>query len=131
IRDAVRVRISCIPPHHATIPTEEKAIRSGQLNRPAAGRQRGGARTREVKDGPARSPVIAGLGLAEIARLVQRASRLRGRVRDSRPQHRGVRDDADLTVFLYETEVAPCPGIPFTIQVDDVDAKHQELSAAA
>jgi catechol 2,3-dioxygenase-like lactoylglutathione lyase family enzyme len=31
-----------------------------------------------------------------------------------------MRDDADLTVFLYEGEVAPCPGISFTIQVDDV-----------
>ena len=41
-----------------------------------------------------------------------------------------MRDDAGLTVFLYEAEVAPCPGISFTIQVDDVDAKHRELSAA-
>ena len=41
-----------------------------------------------------------------------------------------MRDEADLTVFLYEAEVVPCPGISFTIQVDDVDAKHRELSAA-
>ena len=41
-----------------------------------------------------------------------------------------MRDDADLTVFLYEAPVAPCQGISFTIQVDDVDAKHAELSAA-
>src|SRR5580704_523563 len=41
-----------------------------------------------------------------------------------------MRDDADLTVFLYEAEVTPCPGISFTIQVDDVEAKHRELSAA-
>ncbi len=41
-----------------------------------------------------------------------------------------MRDDADLTVFLYEHEVAPCPGISFTIQLNDVEAKHQELSAA-
>src|SRR5437773_9838100 len=41
-----------------------------------------------------------------------------------------MRDDADLTVFLYQGEVVPCPGISFTIQVDDVDAKHRELTAA-
>src|SRR6266446_2363748 len=45
-------------------------------------------------------------------------------------QTAAMRDDADLTVFLYQAEVAPCPGISFTIQVDDVDAKHRELSAA-
>jgi predicted enzyme related to lactoylglutathione lyase len=45
-------------------------------------------------------------------------------------QTAAMRDDADLTVFLYEHEVAPCPGMSFTIQVDDVDAKHRELSAA-
>jgi predicted enzyme related to lactoylglutathione lyase len=44
-------------------------------------------------------------------------------------QTAAMRDDADLTVFLYEYEVAPCPGIS-TIQVDDVEAKHRELSAA-
>jgi catechol 2,3-dioxygenase-like lactoylglutathione lyase family enzyme len=38
-----------------------------------------------------------------------------------------MRDDADLTIFLYEGEVAVCPGISFTIQVDDVEAKHSEL----
>jgi catechol 2,3-dioxygenase-like lactoylglutathione lyase family enzyme len=27
-----------------------------------------------------------------------------------------MRDDADLTVFLYEHEVAPCPGMSSTIQ---------------
>ena len=27
-----------------------------------------------------------------------------------------MRDDADLTMFLYEGEVAACPGISFTIQ---------------
>jgi predicted enzyme related to lactoylglutathione lyase len=41
-----------------------------------------------------------------------------------------IRDDADLTVFLYESEVAACPGISFTIQVDDLDKKHAELAAA-
>ena len=41
-----------------------------------------------------------------------------------------MRDDADLTVFLYQGEVAPCPGVSFTIQVDDVDAKYRELTAA-
>jgi catechol 2,3-dioxygenase-like lactoylglutathione lyase family enzyme len=41
-----------------------------------------------------------------------------------------MRDDADLTVFLYEGAVATCPGISFTIQVDDVDAKHEQLLAA-
>jgi len=41
-----------------------------------------------------------------------------------------MRDDADLTVFLYESAVAPCPGISFPIQVDDLKRKHRELSAA-
>ena len=41
-----------------------------------------------------------------------------------------MRDDADLTMFLYEGEVAACPGISFTIQVDDVEAKHAALVAA-
>lgn len=41
-----------------------------------------------------------------------------------------MRDSADLTIFLVEGEVAPTPGISFTIQVDDVEAKHRELSAA-
>jgi catechol 2,3-dioxygenase-like lactoylglutathione lyase family enzyme len=41
-----------------------------------------------------------------------------------------MRDDADLTVFLYESEVAACPGISFTIQVDDVEATHRQLAGA-
>jgi predicted enzyme related to lactoylglutathione lyase len=41
-----------------------------------------------------------------------------------------MRDDADLTVFLYGGEVIDCPGISFTIQVDDVEAKHAALTAA-
>jgi predicted enzyme related to lactoylglutathione lyase len=41
-----------------------------------------------------------------------------------------MRDDADLTMFLYEGEVAACPGISFTIQVDDVEAKYAALVAA-
>ena len=41
-----------------------------------------------------------------------------------------MRDNADLTVFLYEADVAACQGISFTIQVDDVDAKHAELHGA-
>ncbi len=40
-----------------------------------------------------------------------------------------MKDDADLTVFLTEGEVVFCPGLAFTIQVDDVDAKHRELAA--
>lgn len=40
-----------------------------------------------------------------------------------------MRDDADLTVFLYEGQVVDCPGISFTIQVDDVEAKHDALVA--
>ena len=39
-----------------------------------------------------------------------------------------MRDDADLTIFLYEGQVADCPGISFTIQVDDVEAKHNALA---
>jgi catechol 2,3-dioxygenase-like lactoylglutathione lyase family enzyme len=45
-------------------------------------------------------------------------------------QTAAMRDDADLTVFLYQSAVVSCPGISFTIQVDDVEAKHRELSAA-
>jgi len=45
-------------------------------------------------------------------------------------QTAAMRDDADLTVFLYENEVAPGRGISFTIQGDDVKAKHREVSAA-
>lgn len=41
-----------------------------------------------------------------------------------------MRDDADLTVFLYEDEVVVSPGISFTIQVDDVDARYQQLAGA-
>ena len=41
-----------------------------------------------------------------------------------------MRDDADLTMFLYEGEVAACPGISFTVQVDDVEAKYAALVAA-
>jgi len=40
-----------------------------------------------------------------------------------------MRDDADLTIFLYEGNVVDCPGISFTIQVDDVEAKHDLLAA--
>jgi catechol 2,3-dioxygenase-like lactoylglutathione lyase family enzyme len=41
-----------------------------------------------------------------------------------------MRDDADLTIFLFESEVIACPGIAFTIQVDDVDAKYRELAGS-
>jgi len=41
-----------------------------------------------------------------------------------------MRDDADLTIFLYDGEVVVCPGISFTVQVDDVEAKHAGLTAA-
>ena len=41
-----------------------------------------------------------------------------------------MRDDADLTIFFDQSKVAPCPGISFTIQVDDVDAKYRELAVA-
>ena len=40
-----------------------------------------------------------------------------------------MRDDADLTIFLYQAAVADSPGISFTIQVDDVEAKHDALAA--
>jgi catechol 2,3-dioxygenase-like lactoylglutathione lyase family enzyme len=40
-----------------------------------------------------------------------------------------MRDDADLTIFLYEGEVVDCPGISFTVQVDDVEARHNLLVA--
>jgi predicted enzyme related to lactoylglutathione lyase len=39
-------------------------------------------------------------------------------------------DDADLTIFLYEGEVADCSGISFTIQVDDVEVTHETMAAA-
>ncbi len=41
-----------------------------------------------------------------------------------------MRDDANLTVFLYEGEVVDCPGISFTVQVDDVEGKHTALVSA-
>jgi catechol 2,3-dioxygenase-like lactoylglutathione lyase family enzyme len=41
-----------------------------------------------------------------------------------------MRDDADLTIFLQEGEVVSSPGLSFTIQIDDVEAKHRELVAA-
>ena len=41
-----------------------------------------------------------------------------------------LRDDADLTIFLYEGEVVDCPGISFTVQVNDVEARHNMLVAA-
>jgi predicted enzyme related to lactoylglutathione lyase len=68
--------------------------------------------------------------LAEVARLVQRPSGLRSRIRDPERKTAAIRDDADLTVFLYGGEVIDCPGISFTIQVDDVEAKHAALTAA-
>jgi len=39
-------------------------------------------------------------------------------------------DDADLTIFLYQAAVTECPGISFTIQVEDVEAKHEALFAS-
>lgn len=41
-----------------------------------------------------------------------------------------MRDDADLTIFLYEGEVVDCPGISFTVQVNDVEARLNMLVAA-
>jgi catechol 2,3-dioxygenase-like lactoylglutathione lyase family enzyme len=41
-----------------------------------------------------------------------------------------MRDDADLTIFLYEGNVVDCPDVSFTIQVDDVEAKHDLLASA-
>ena len=41
-----------------------------------------------------------------------------------------MRDDADLTIFLYEGEVVDCPGISFTVQVNDVEARYNMLVAA-
>jgi catechol 2,3-dioxygenase-like lactoylglutathione lyase family enzyme len=41
-----------------------------------------------------------------------------------------MRDDADLTIFLYDGEVVDCPGISFTVQVNDVEARHNMLVAA-
>jgi catechol 2,3-dioxygenase-like lactoylglutathione lyase family enzyme len=48
----------------------------------------------------------------------------------SERQTAALRDDADLTVFVYQGDVVACPGISFTIQVDDVDARYAELTAA-
>jgi len=45
-------------------------------------------------------------------------------------QTAAMRDDADLTIFLYQAEAAVCPGISFTIQVDDVETKHDALATA-
>ena len=41
-----------------------------------------------------------------------------------------MRDDADLTIFLYEGEVVNCPGISFTVQVNDVEERHSMLVGA-
>ncbi|HXQ12483.1 MAG TPA: VOC family protein [Caulobacteraceae bacterium] len=38
-------------------------------------------------------------------------------------------DEADLTVFLEEGEVITNTALGFTIQVDDVEARHAELAA--
>ena len=40
-----------------------------------------------------------------------------------------MRAGAYLTMFMFESEVLPCPGISFAIPVDDVDAKYEELIA--
>lgn len=40
-----------------------------------------------------------------------------------------MRDSADLTVFLYQGDAIAVPGISFTIQMDDVEAKYRELTA--
>src|SRR5262245_64152412 len=48
------------------------------------------------------------------------------------PQRKTValKDDGDLTLFLYENpEIKVAPSCTLTFQVDDVDAKHRELSA--
>src|SRR4051812_14498136 len=41
-----------------------------------------------------------------------------------------LRDDAHLTVFVYEGSAPSCPGISLAIRVDDVAAKYGELTAA-
>lgn len=41
-----------------------------------------------------------------------------------------MKDSAGLTIFLHQADVPPTPGITFTLQVDDVEAKHRELGAA-
>jgi catechol 2,3-dioxygenase-like lactoylglutathione lyase family enzyme len=40
-----------------------------------------------------------------------------------------LRDDGDLTLFLVETAEPFTPSCTLTLQVDDVDVKHHELSA--
>ena len=46
-------------------------------------------------------------------------------------QTAAMRDDADLTLFLGQDGKAPETGsVCFTLQVDDVDAKHAEMAAA-
>ena len=40
-----------------------------------------------------------------------------------------MRDTADLTIFLCEGDVVPCPSIAFTIQADDVETKYREVAA--
>jgi catechol 2,3-dioxygenase-like lactoylglutathione lyase family enzyme len=46
------------------------------------------------------------------------------------PNGVAVKDEADLTIFLQQGEVTIPAGLAFTVQVDDVDARHEELSAA-
>jgi catechol 2,3-dioxygenase-like lactoylglutathione lyase family enzyme len=42
----------------------------------------------------------------------------------------GMRDEADLTVFLHQgAPPAAAPGLSFTVQVDDVDRRAAELAA--
>ena len=42
----------------------------------------------------------------------------------------GLKDEADLTIFMHESApVAASRGLSFTIQVDDVEATHRELSS--
>ena len=67
--------------------------------------------------------------MAKIARLVQRPFELRSGVRNPGPAA-ALGDDADLTIFLYQAAVTECPGISFTIQVEDVEAKHEALFAS-
>jgi len=42
----------------------------------------------------------------------------------------GLRDEADLTIFMHEgAPPAAAPGLSFTIQTSDVEAKHRQLVA--
>jgi predicted enzyme related to lactoylglutathione lyase len=42
----------------------------------------------------------------------------------------GLKDDGDLTIFLHQdAPPVPAPGLSFTIQVDDVDARAAELAS--